>query len=397
MPGPPFARLDPVHLRSLYVHVPFCQQKCNYCDFYSQAGADARRMVDFTSALLAEAALWKDYIRRCSLPLESVFLGGGTPTSLPVDQMQRLLSGLSSTFPISPDAEWTIEANPATIDREYCQMMLANGANRLSLGAQSLVDEELHLLGRIHNAQEVRQTVKTAQDAGFRKLSIDLMYAVPGQTLESWRYSLTQALDMGIDHLSCYCLTLEERTPLWRQTQQGSVPAVDEQTQLSFMRFTRQFLEDHGLCPYEISNYARPGSECRHNINYWREENYLGLGPAAASHIQGRRWRSLPNTGAYTRNLLEHQRLSTVDDESLTSQQRAEELIMMMLRLRSGLEWQRLVEVSADAGIVARMSRAVSHLRTLGLLSESSHGIHLTEAGVFVADEVIRELVREAD
>ena len=219
-------------VQSLYIHVPFCRAKCQYCDFYSVASCNSDAILnDFVEAMLREAQWWSAYLKPQS-PISTVFFGGGTPTVLPPDAMRRLISGLRSSFHMNAEAEWTIEANPATIDADYCRMLLDGGVNRLSIGAQSLIDSELRILGRIHDAEQVKRTVRDAQAAGFKRLSIDLMYAVPHQTLASWRQSLEMALALGISHISCYCLTLEEGTPMWQKTQNGDLPTVGEEAQL---------------------------------------------------------------------------------------------------------------------------------------------------------------------
>ena len=348
---------------------------------------------DFVEAMLREAQWWSAYLKPQS-PISTVFFGGGTPTVLPPDAMRRLISGLRSSFHMNAEAEWTIEANPATIDADYCRMLLDGGVNRLSIGAQSLIDSELRILGRIHDAEQVKRTVRDAQAAGFKRLSIDLMYAVPHQTLASWRQSLEMALALGISHISCYCLTLEEGTPMWQKTQNGDLPTVGEEAQLEFMRFTRHWLSDHGLLPYEISNYAAPGEECRHNLVYWESGNYLGLGPASASHFAGMRWRVTPDVRRYLSSVLRQGELPITDVENLDSVQRATELVMLMLRRNTGLKWARFAEVTGFDGRAA-MAAASARLSDLGLVKLGHSEMRLTEAGCYVADEVISDLVSQ--
>lgn len=379
-------------ITSLYLHVPFCRAKCRYCDFYSLASLNDADMDRFVDAVLLEASWWQDRLRR-QPPITTIFLGGGTPSALPIGSMRRLLSGLRE-IPMAQDAEWTIEANPATINADYCRMLLDCGVNRLSIGAQSFIDSELEMLGRVHDAEEVGRTVRDAQAAGFGRISLDLIYAVPGQTLDSWQKSLEAALGLGIKHISCYCLTLEESTPMWRQVRSGELPAVTDETQLEYMRFTRQWLREHGLPAYEISNYAAPGEECRHNLVYWESGNYIGLGPAAASHLSGQRWRNTPALGPYLESVLQEQRVPVVDVENLDAAGRATELIMLMLRLTTGLTWARFEEMAGFDGKAA-LRGCVERLLRLGLVSETASGICLTDGGCYVADEVISELVRQ--
>lgn len=348
-------------------------------------------MQQYVDAVLAEAGRWSRYLG--SGRIETVFFGGGTPTMLPQPLMSRLLAGLRSVLPIAKDAEWTVEANPATVDAGYSRMLLEHGVNRLSVGAQSFVAAELQTLGRAHDAEGVRRTIDQAHQAGFERVSLDLMYGVPGQTAESWAYSLAEAMRLGIRHISCYCLTLEEGTPMWEATRMGKLPQTPEEQQLQLMRQTRQVLGAHGLKPYEISNYAIPGQECRHNLVYWRGGNYLGLGPAAASHLAGRRWRNVPNLNRYLK-AAERQEVEVEDWEELSVEQRASELVMLMLRLADGLDFehfQSLLKREASAMFGVTLNR----LEKMGMLRRTVSGVALTERGVYVADEVISELVRE--
>lgn len=384
--------LPPHPLQALYIHVPFCLRKCHYCDFYSTTDSTPQRMDQFVTSLLREAALWTDYCARTS-NFDTVFFGGGTPTMLPHSAMQRLLEELPNHLPIESNAEWTVEANPATIAPDYLRMIRRCGVNRLSIGAQSFIESELNFLNRLHDPQAIRRGVSDAYAAGFRRISIDLMYAVPGQTPDSWQFSLDSAMALPISHLSCYCLTLEENTPLYRLAQIGRVAEVDESTQLSFMKQTRHFLRERGLSAYEISNYAHVGEECRHNLHYWRGDNYLSLGPGGASHIEGFRWRNLPNTQTYLSRLAVGH-VPICDVEELSASQRAAELTMLGLRTSQGLNWW---DCSQKIGFdLQRTFRAaVSRLSSMGLVESDESGMRLSDSGVYVADQIISELVRE--
>ena len=389
------ADLPPIPAKSLYLHVPFCLQKCRYCDFYSVAQASPDQLARFVDAVLREATIWQKFIQSTGTVFQTVFFGGGTPTVLPPDQMSRLLSGLRKRMPIAPDAEWTVEVNPATVDESYCRRLIAEGVNRLSIGAQSFIDNELALLGRIHPAQAVVRTVDAARAAGFDRLSLDLMYAIPGQTLESWQASLTHAVELGVEHLSCYCLTLESGTPLWRMIQNGELAEADEQTQLAYMKLTRAFLAAKGFAAYEISNYAVPGQECRHNLVYWRGQNYIGLGPAAASHISGHRWRNQAALEPYHQAINAH-RLPVADSEVLTLQQRIGELAMLMLRTAEGIDCQQFANI-LGVDPLHIFAGALPELERMGLLAYSNNRIALTETGVCVADSVTANLIRLLD
>ncbi len=374
---------------SIYVHFPFCVTKCSYCDFYSLPGQSIGQMQDYVQAVLKEATWWSSH---AISPIRTVFFGGGTPTLLPKDLMGELIAGLRRRFTFAYDVEWTTEANPATVDTEYCSMLLGEGVNRLSVGAQSFIDSELASINRIHNASAVSQTIEAARRAGFDNLSLDLMYALPGQTAGSWDLTLRAALSLGIQHISAYCLTIEEGTPMWTAAEEGKLKQPGEEQQIAFIRQTREFLSSRGLLPYEISNFAAPGFECRHNQMYWKSGNYIGLGAAAASHMAARRWRNLPDVGHYITSVLGSDAVPIADDETLTADQQVTELVMLSLRTREGLSLAAIKHVMGAK--LDLSSSSISRLSQLGLICSSPSAICLTDAGVLVADEVIREVVR---
>lgn len=386
-------RLPRERLSAVYVHVPFCVRKCHYCDFYSITEQPAQVMRDYVRQVKQELGWWQEHLAGTDSRIDTIFFGGGTPSMLPQELMEELLVHLRTELPLADGVEWTIEANPASLDPSYLKMLRGTGVNRLSIGVQSFVDEELQTLGRVHNAAEARETVVAARDAGFENLSVDLMYATPGQTLESWLRSLEEALQLKTGHLSCYCLTLEEGTPMQRQTQLGRIAAVRDEAQLQYMKATRSFLQDQGLAAYEISNYAKPAQECRHNLHYWRSDNYLGLGPAAASHIAGHRWRNQSDLPAYLSEMADG-RLPVADVEILTPQQRLLEMVMLGLRLASGLNWAELRKKTHLDGQTI-FAKNIGRLLEMRLLECNIEQTRLSETGVFVADSVIGELVRQ--
>ena len=380
---------------SLYLHVPFCPSKCQYCDFYSIAQPNPSLMAGYVACAKQEILWWHRYLQKSGSAIATVFLGGGTPTVLPSPLMADLLRTLRKELPFADGYEWTVEANPATVDPNYCTMLLDHGVNRISFGAQSFIEEELRILGRAHGVRDVIESVATAQRAGFKRINVDLMYATPGQTLDTWIQSLQATLDMGIGHISCYCLTLEESTPMYRRVQSGEIPRVSEDSQLQYMKQTRSYLATRGLEAYEISNYALPGQQCRHNLAYWDCANYIGIGPGAASHIAGVRWRHAPDVARYTSEMRLDNRAPLVDVEELSPSQRGMEMVMMSLRTRNGLSWARYHTAAGVDGEI-QMGSAIEKLRRLGMLERFEGGIRLTAAGVYVADEVIRELVGQA-
>jgi oxygen-independent coproporphyrinogen-3 oxidase len=393
------AALDPASLpaarvEALYVHVPFCFHKCHYCDFYSITRQSPERMARYVDLVLREAEQWAR-AERIELRPRTVFFGGGTPTLLPIDQMSRLLDGLRRRIDLGGVNEWTIEANPATVTAEYCQMLRAAGVDRLSFGAQSFDPHELQILERHHDPEDVPRSLDLARAAGFERLNLDLIFAIPGQDLSSWGRSLERAISLGTSHLSCYGLTYEPNTPIAVRRRLGHVTAAEESLELDMLRHTRRRLTEAGLPPYEVSNYARPGEECRHNLVYWTGGNYVGLGPSAASHVEGWRWRNRPHLGEWERAAVSDNALPAIEVETLSPARRAGELAMLELRLSRGVNFSDFAaRTNYDArrlwhDVLDRYSRA-------GLLWISDAAFGLTDRGLVVADALSAEFLDPA-
>jgi len=380
----------------LYVHIPFCFYKCHYCDFYSITRQTPQRMGRFVDLVLREADVWTHSARKAQPPQptlrpRTVFFGGGTPTLLPEGEMQQLIVGLRKRFDFSGCGEWTVEANPATVSAEYCRMLVEAGVDRISMGAQSFDPAELSILERHHQPDDVPRSLEIVRSAGIRRVNLDLIYAIPGQTLGGWMQSLERAIGLGTDHLSCYGLTYEPNTPLAVRRRLGLVEAIEPELEIEMLRATRRRLGEAGLQSYEISNYSRPGQECRHNLLYWQGGDYLGLGPAAASHVQGWRWRNRPHLGEWEKSL-DMGQLPAIEIETLTPRQRAGELAMLMLRLSSGIvhaEFAARIGHSAPA----LFAEVIDRLAPLGLLDVTETSIRLSERGLPVADSVAAEFL----
>ncbi|MCS7033591.1 MAG: radical SAM family heme chaperone HemW, partial [Phycisphaerae bacterium] len=263
-----FASLPRCVVEGLYVHIPFCFHKCHYCDFYSITRQGEPRMAAFVGRILREAELWMSHPALTITP-KSVFFGGGTPSLLPRRAMWSLIGGLQQRFDLSGVREWTVEINPATVDGEYLRMLRDSGVTRISFGAQSFDRAELAMLERHHDPEDVARSVALARTAGFRRINLDLIFAIPGQTIESWLQSLQAARQLAGGHLSCYALTYEPNTPLAVRRRLGWVRPVEESLELEMLRATRQILCQAGFRPYEISNFSQPGEECLHNLLYW--------------------------------------------------------------------------------------------------------------------------------
>lgn len=306
-------------MTGLYVHIPFCVRKCAYCDFYS-VPLRLGNIESYVDAVLAESKVYG------SMSFDTMYLGGGTPSILGADNVTRLVDNLRNSFDLSHVEEATIEANPESATEETIKAALEAGFNRISIGVQSLSDEELKAVGRIHNAEQAVAAIDLAKRVGFRNVSVDLIAGLPGQTWDSLHNSIDRLISLGIAHLSLYCLSLEHNTPL-AQNPPRNLPSDDMQADL--YEQARAHLKDKGFVHYEISNFALFGRECLHNLNYWRGGEYLGLGPSAASHLGGRRFKNRADLGAYLENPP-----GTIEEiEELAPDEKAAEEAMIRLRL----------------------------------------------------------------
>lgn len=388
---PPFDRCSlNTGVAAIYVHIPFCTVKCHYCDFFSVAGH-----LDQAPALLTalDAELRLQIQHFGPLRPETIFIGGGTPTLLPPPLLHRLMNILHQHIDFSTLREFTIEANPNTFDQDRAKVLHAAGVNRISFGAQSFVPAELLALQRDHDPKNVAAAVQFARDAGIGNINLDLIFAIPGQTLTSWDYSLDQALAVHPQHLSCYALMYEPNTPLTARLKAGHIQAAPEALEISLVEHTHARLAAAGFGRYEISNYARPGQECRHNLHYWQCSNHLAIGPSAWAFHHGTRWKNVPAINRYTAALLaDTPAVPIVEMEHLAEVQRAGETAMLQLRLRAGLHW---MEFQRRTGIDARhkLSRVLQKYHGLGYLEVSPERLALTDPAMIVSDTILADVL----
>lgn len=316
----------------LYIHIPFCVKKCLYCDFLS-APSDAETRECYLEALLAEikgkAAEYERY------SVTTVFIGGGTPSVMDGEQLERLLQSVRASYRLEPDAEITIEANPGTLEREKLASCRRAGINRFSIGLQSGDNGELRALGRIHTWEQFLTTWELVRQAGFRNVNVDLMSALPGQSLESYQTTLQKVLNLRQppEHISAYSLIVEEETPFFEMHRRGELRIPNEDTDREMYDLTKRMLEEHGYLRYEISNYAKPGYECRHNCGYWRRTNYLGFGLGASSLVENVRFKN----GGQLSEYLKNPRGSMEAEQRLTVEEQMEEFLFLGLRLTEGV------------------------------------------------------------
>ncbi len=321
----------------LYIHIPYCRQKCRYCDFASYAGQEAT-MAAYVDALLREADAMAAYAK--DTPIQTVFIGGGTPSTLPATLLKKLLAGLHERFIIPAGIEFTSEANPGTLTSEWLEAAVSGGVNRLSMGMQTSQPELLRTLGRIHRYEDVVESVQLARSMGISNLSVDLMFGLPGQTPDMWRESLAAALALKVEHMSCYGLIPEDGTPLKRDLDAGRLSLPDEADERQMYDDTLRILAQHGYNQYEISNFAKPGYACQHNIGYWTRVPYIGLGASAASFLQtksgGLRLTNPATIREYI-NMADEQAWRRRERTSLLPEDARFESLMLGLRMTAGV------------------------------------------------------------
>ena len=360
----------------LYVHVPFCLTRCGYCDFNAYAGLDPMKPA-YVEALGREAGLWAP--EWAGVPFVSIFLGGGTPTTLPPAEIVRLIDGFRRTFAVVPDAEVSVEANPDTVAELSLAALRAGGVTRLSMGLQSFDPIVLAALERVHTAEAAVEAFRAARHTEFDDVNLDLIYGVHGETLASWRETLARTIDLGPEHVSAYALTIEPNTILGRKVSAGLVPAPDPDLQADMYAAACELLGAGGYEHYEVSNWARPGRRCVHNLGYWEGRPYLGLGAGAHSFRDGRRWWNLRPPEQYLDEVAAGRR-PVGGHEELSGDERAMERLLLGLRVADGVPAEWIDAARAD-GFVAD-----------GLAERRGDRLALTDRGMLLANEVVLAL-----
>ncbi|MBC7227107.1 MAG: radical SAM family heme chaperone HemW [Thermoflexales bacterium] len=370
---------------ALYIHIPFCRSRCTYCAFNTYAGREAL-IPAYGEALCTE-------IRAApSAPAHTVYFGGGTPSMLPPDTLARILRCLREHFPLSPDVEVTLEANPGTVDPAYLRAARGLGVNRLSLGVQSVHPDELRLLGRRHTWEDAVGAVRAARAAGLENVNLDLIYGLPGQALSDWQETLEAALSLAPDHLSLYALTLEEGTPLQERVARGELPPPDDDAAAEMYEWAEARLAQAGYLHYELSNWARSERHlCRHNLTYWYNELYLGLGAGASSWWGGRRWTNARHPEEYIRRLAAGRSVAE-EVEEIPLRLEMGETMMMGLRLVEGVSDARF-RARFGVGLAEAFGAELARLVGQGLLEWDGRTARLTPRGRLLGNWVFREFV----
>ena len=375
----------------LYIHVPFCKKKCLYCDFYS-IPFDAELAARYVSALCMEIASNSNVINS----LKTIYIGGGTPAMLGDEDLQRIMLTIKNNCSINKDAETTIEANPQCINEEKAYKILAAGINRISIGVQSLIDDELSILGRSHTASEALDAIETIKKAGFQNISIDLIYGIPGEIgsnasferdLKSWEYSLIKAVELNPEHISIYELTPEADTPIYNELLSKKILMPDEQVVSEMYYRAKETLESSGYVHYEISNFAKPGYECIHNLNYWSGDEYLGIGAGAHSFINGTRYSNVRDVHGYI-IAVEDGRNPIAERSELNPQERVKELVFLGLRKIKGIELKTIPAKSLE-----KMQTVINELIDYNLLELKNNHLRLSNKGLMLSSEVMTRLM----
>lgn len=377
----------------LYLHIPFCERKCAYCDFLS-APADLPVRISYIKKLQEEIAYYG--LEFEEYQVSSIFLGGGTPTLLEGYQLDAILETVKKYFRLVADAEITVECNPGTLTAGKAEKLVQAGFNRLSMGLQSADDRELQLLGRIHNFAQFLESYDLARKAGFENINVDLMSALPGQTLKSWQNTLQKVTALRPEHISAYSLIIEEGTPFYerfaedeRIREEGGHPRLlpEEAIERQMYELTQRFLHTKGYERYEISNYAKPGSECRHNCGYWTRKDYLGLGLGASSLVGHQRFQNTSDLKEYLEQEYHHIHTETLDKKS-----EMEEFMFLGLRLMTGISRQQF-EKTFQVTLDSVYGEVLRKLKSEQLIEEVAGYVRLTEYGIDVSNYVLSEFL----
>ena len=368
---------------SFYVHIPYCIKRCGYCDFNTytpselQDGATLEIVSnDYIDAVLCEL----DAAPKDTVP--TIFFGGGTPSLLPADDLGRVITAIKNRNGFTPDCEITLEANPDSVTAEKLAQYLEVGFNRISFGMQSAKPHVLAVLDRTHNPANVEKAISMARAAGFESISVDLIYGTPGESLADWQETVSAALALDIDHISAYALIVETGTKLAAQIKRGDLTMPIDDLMADMYLLVDQMCEEAGLTWYELSNWSKPGHECRHNIAYWQNKNWWGLGPGAHSHVDGKRFWNLKHPTTYKQKLFAGES-PILDSELLTAEQIKDEAILLRIRMREGLEIALLKPHPLEV---------LSEYRHNGFVEINEDRVLLTPTGRLIADRIVREI-----
>ena len=372
----------------LYIHIPFCIKKCKYCDFNSfKLNIDEKKK--YISALEQEMKLYKDEVK--DKEIDSIFIGGGPPTVLNGDEIKTLFKKINENFKIKEDAEITMECNPGTIDEKKLLAMKESGVNRLSIGLQAVQNHHLKYIGRIHTYEEFEKNYIEAKNIGFNNINIDLMYALPNQTVEDWKETLEKIVKLNPEHISAYSLILEENTELFDMFNRKEFRLLDEDTDIEMYEYTINYLKLHGYNQYEISNYAKTGYECKHNILYWKCENYIGIGTSSAGYLNNIRYNNICEIDKYEEAVLNNKK--PIEFEEFTSEKdEIEEKIFLGLRMNEGIKFIDFDE-KYNLNFEEKYKEQIEKLTKMNLIEVDNQGMRLTQKGREISNSVFVEFM----
>ncbi|MEG1504006.1 MAG: radical SAM family heme chaperone HemW [Enterococcus sp.] len=372
---------------SAYIHIPFCEHICYYCDF-NKVFLEGQPVDEYIEALLTETRLSLEQypVKK----METVYVGGGTPTSLNAKQLDRLLSGLRELLPYK-NGEFTVEANPGDLSGDKLDVMKSYGVNRLSMGVQTFDDRLLKKIGRKHTAKDVYDTIQLLEDKNFQNVTIDLIYALPGQSLESFRDTVRRALELDLPHYALYSLILENQTMFMNWVRRGKMKLPEQEVEAQMYAETIEAMEKAGRMQYEISNFAKPGFESQHNLVYWNNQNYFGLGAGASGYLGNKRYKNRGPIQHYLKALNNGQ-LPVLEEESLTQKEQIEEEMFLGLRKILGVE-KKVFEERFGQSIVSIYGEVIEDLKQQNLIIESDTNIRLTKQGLFRGNDVFEQFL----
>lgn len=372
----------------LYIHIPFCIKKCNYCDFvsYNKNG----QMIDlYTEALIKEMGMYRTSLH--DYKVKTIFIGGGTPSILDIKKMDEIIKHIYKNFNMQKDIEFSMESNPGTLTKEKLKYYNSVGINRLSIGLQSFNDEILKFIGRIHSKEDFIENYYSAREAGFKNINIDLMYGLPNQDLEDWESTLNQAVELQPEHVSAYSLKIEEGTAFHKLFDEGKLSLPDDEGDRAMYHLGINMLNKSGIKQYEISNFSKEEYECMHNLIYWNNEEYLGLGVSAHSYLNKNRFSNSANINEYI-NSINNKKLPVVTEEKKDRKDEITETIFLGLRLNNGLDLEKFKH-RFKLSIFELYGEKIDRLIELGLLTVEENHIKLTSYGMDVSNQVFVEFI----
>lgn len=372
----------------LYIHIPFCAKKCKYCDFNSfKLNIDEKKK--YIDALEKEIKFYKEEIN--NKEIDTIFIGGGTPSILNEEEIQSLFHKIYDNFKIKSDAEITMECNPGTLTKSKLNIMKECGVNRLSIGLQAAQNEHLTYIGRIHTYEVFEKNYMEAKEAGFNNINIDLMYALPNQTEKDWKETLEKVVKLNPSHISAYSLILEENTELFDMYEKKEFTLLDEDTDIEMYEYTINYLRENGYYQYEISNYAKKGFECKHNILYWKGENYLGLGASASGYLNNTRYNNISELKTYEEAIMNNEK-PIENKEILSEEDKIEETIFLGLRMNEGIKFKEIKD-KYNVDFREKYKVQIETLEKSDLIRVTDDGICLTQRGREISNTVFIEFL----